>query len=293
MRSVAELRASYGCVLLTQGRRPRELAAALGSLLGQRDVDLDVVVVGNGWTPTGLPPGVRMVELPDNRGIPAGRNAGTPAVGGELLVFLDDDASWPDDDALARMAQLFSADPRLGLVQPRVLDPAGRPTPRRWVPRLRVGDPARSSDVCAVWEGAVVIRRDLFESIGGWPEAFFYAHEGIDLAWRVWDAGFRVRYVGDVVAHHPAIDPNRHSYRHRLSARNRVWLARQHLPLPLAVAYAVVWFVLTGVRVRSVAEAGDLVLGYRDGLTTAGGPRRPMSWHTVWRMTRAGRPPIV
>jgi len=287
------VRASYGCVLLTQGRRPRELAVALASLLGQRDVDLDAVVVGNGWTPTGLPPGVRTVALPDDRGIPAGRNAGVPAVGGELLVFLDDDASWRDDDALARVARLFATDRRLGLVQPRVLDPAGRPAPRRWVPRLRVGDPARSSDVCAVWEGAVVIRRDLFESIGGWPGDFRYAHEGIDLAWRVWDAGYRVRYAGDVVAHHPAADPNRHSYRHRLSARNRVRLARRHLPLPLAVTYALVWFVLTLVRVRSVAAAGDLVLGYRDGLVERGEARRPMSWRTVWRMTRAGRPPVV
>lgn len=286
-------RTSYGCVLLTQGKRPRELAAALASLLGQRDVDLDVVVVGNGWTPTGLPPGVRTVALPDNRGIPAGRNAGSPAVGGELLGFLDDDASWRDDDALARVARLFAADPRLGLVQPRVLDPAGRPAPRRWVPRLRVGDPARSSDVCAVWEGAVVMRRDLFESVGGWSGDFFYAHEGIDLAWRVWDAGYRVRYAAEVVAHHPAEDPNRHTYRHRLSARNRVRLARRHLPLPLAVGYALVWFALTLVRVRSVAEARDLVLGYRDGLVEPGGTRRPMSWRTAWRMTRAGRPPLV
>ena len=70
-----------GCVVLTQGRRPAELAAALRSLAAQ-GAEHDVVVVGNGWTPAGLPDGVRAVALPEDRGIAAGRNAGVPAVAG-------------------------------------------------------------------------------------------------------------------------------------------------------------------------------------------------------------------
>ena len=33
--------------------------------------------------------------LPENIGIPAGRNAGVPHVDGDLLLFLDDDAACP------------------------------------------------------------------------------------------------------------------------------------------------------------------------------------------------------
>jgi hypothetical protein len=33
-------------------------------------VDLDVVVVGNGWRPTDLPDGVKAKTLPENLGIP-------------------------------------------------------------------------------------------------------------------------------------------------------------------------------------------------------------------------------
>ena len=39
---------TFGCVLLTMGRRPEDLRRALDSLLRQRDVELDIVVVGNG-----------------------------------------------------------------------------------------------------------------------------------------------------------------------------------------------------------------------------------------------------
>lgn len=284
---------SYGVVVLTQGTRPVELQRALRSVLDQRDVELDVVVVGNGWTPTELPPTVRAVALPENLGIPAGRNAGVPHVQGELLFFLDDDAALASPDTLARLAAVFEGHPDIGLVQPRVVDPDGMPAPRRWTPRLRVGDPARSSDVTALWEGAVAIRRALFDRIGGWAGEFFYAHEGIDLAWAVWDHGARVRYCGDIEVWHPVIQPTRHADYYRLSARNRVYLARRRLPALLAAVYLAVWTVLTVARVRRPAALRESWRGAVEGMRADAGARRPMSWRAVWRMTRAGRPPIL
>ena len=286
-------RPSYATVVLTQGRRPAELRRGLDSLLAQRDVDLDVVVVGNGWAPTGLPDGVKALGLPSNVGIPAGRNAGVDEVSGELLFFLDDDAELAAPDILARIGALFAADPLLGLLQPRVVDPAGRPAPRRWTPRLRVGDPARSGPAMNVWEGAVAVRRDVFERAGRWPGRFFYAHEGIELAWRVWDAGARVWYAGDVVVHHPAVAQTRHAYYYRLNARNRVWLALRNLPAPLVPVYLAVWVLLTVARERSPSALRTWLAGFREGLREPYGTRRPLRWSTVARMTLAGRPPVV
>jgi GT2 family glycosyltransferase len=283
---------SYGCVVLTEGGRPEDLARALNSLLGQRGVDLDVVVVGNGWEPEGLPARVRSVALRENLGAPAGRNAGVAAAGGELLFFMDDDARLADDDALTRIAEKFAAEPDLGAVQLRLADPGGRPGLDHWVPRLRVGDPTRSSEVVAVCEGAVAMRRRAFEQASGWPEAFFLHHEGIDLAWRIWDAGYRVWYAGDIVAFHPARTTKVHSDIPYFGVRNRVWLARR-LPLPLAAAHVAVWLALTAARLRSASETRAAWRGFRDGLRRPPGERRPLSWRTVWRMTRAGRPPII
>ncbi len=283
-----------GVVVLTQGHRPVELDRAVRSVLAQRGVGTDVVVVGNGWAPTGLPDGVRSLALPENAGIPAGRNAGVPCVEGDLLLFLDDDAALPDPGFLAEAARRFAADPDLGLLQPRVdADGDGTP-PGRWTPRMRVGDRTRSSPAFSVWEGAVVARRATFTAAGGWPDAFFYAHEGIELAWRVWDAGAAVRYAGDLAAVHPVIAPTRHADFHRLNARNRVWLARRNLPWVLGIPYVLTW---TAVQVlRSRHSPGTLVpwfLGWAEGWRTPAGPRRPLRWRTVARMTRHGRPPVV
>lgn len=283
--------ARFGCVVLTMCTRPGTLRQGVASLLAQRDVVVDVVVVGNGCEPTGLPEEVRVVALPENVGAAAGRNAGVPYVQGELLWFLDDDAALPDPGTLAHVAGLF-ADPRLGVVQPRVVDPDGRQPVRRHVPRLRVGDPARSSDVTSFWEGAVGIRRSLFETLGGFDERLWYAHEGLDFGWRALDAGYRIHYAGDVVAHHPA--PARPpSHHHYLASRNRVWIARRLLPWPLAIVHCGVWFVLSMARWRTVGAARAAARGYRDGMCQPAGPRRPLRWRTIWRMTRLGRPPVV
>ena len=285
---------AVGVVLLTQGTRPAELRRAAGSLLAQQGVTLDVVCVGNGWQPEQLPDAVRTLALPENVGIPAGRNAGAAAVSGEWIFFLDDDASLPSPRFLADAVARIRSDPSIGLLQPRVVDPEGRENPRRWVPRIRKGSPEQSGPVFSVWEGATLLPRAVFDRTGGWAAPFFYAHEGIELAWRVWDQGLRTWYDGRLVAHHPAIEPTRHAYYYRLNARNRVWLAKRNLPAVLVPLYVGSW---TGIQVlrwaRRPAALRAWFGGWAEGWRTDAGERRPLSWPTVWRMTRAGRPPVV
>ena len=297
MTTLAETRVAtcptYGVVILTMGQRPEELHQAVASILSQRDVEVEVVVVGNGWKPEGLPPGVRTVSLHDNLGIPAGRNAGVPLVRGDLLFFLDDDALLPEDDVLAKIAQQFEENPHLGLLQPRIADPEGVPPPRRWTPRLHVGDPTRSSYATVVWEGAVAMRPEVFERAGGWADEFFYAHEGIDLTWRVWDTGSIAWYAGDIVVHHPANDPARNDLYYRFNARNRVYVARRNLPFPLVPIYLAAWMAITVIRLKPKSALRTWFAGFFEGMVTPCGERRPLGWRTIARMSLAGRPPVV
>ncbi|PPF38758.1 glycosyltransferase family 2 protein [Rathayibacter sp. AY1A3] len=283
-----------GVVVLTQGTRPDDLAAGLAGVLAQEGVELDVVCVGNGWEPDGLPEGVRALALPENLGIPAGRNAGVDAVAGEYLFFLDDDARIPSPHFLVDAIALLASNRRIGLVQPRVDSTDGTPSPRRWIPRILKGDPRRSGPVFSVWEGAVVLRRDVFARTGGWAAPFFYAHEGIELAWRVWDTGRTAWYAGELVAQHPVIQPTRHADYYRLNARNRVWLARRNLAAPLALVYVGSWTAIQCLRWRrDPAALRAWFAGWREGWRSGPGGRRVLSARTVLRMAFAGRPPIV
>lgn len=285
---------TVGVVSLSQGNRPADLHRGLHSLLAQTGVDLDIVVVGNGWDPVGLPDSIRGLHLTENLGIPAGRNRGVDVVSGEYIFFLDDDASIPSPTFLADAIAKLRADPTIGLLQPRVEDPDGAANPRRWVPRILKGDPAKPGNVFSVWEGATLLPRSVFDATGGWAEPFFYAHEGIELAWRVWDQGLRTWYAADLVAHHPAIEPTRHAYYYRLNARNRVWLAKRNLPWVIAPIYVGLW---TGVQLlrwaRRPAALRAWFGGWLAGWRESPGGRRRIKWVTVWRMAMAGRPPLL
>jgi GT2 family glycosyltransferase len=285
---------TVGVVILTMGERPSELAQALASVLQQRNVTLSIAVVGNGWAPAGLPAGVTAVPLAQNVGIPAGRNAGVPHVTGDFLFFLDDDASIPDPHFLETGIAKLQANRRMGVLQPRITDPSGGQTPRRWIPRLRKGEPTRSSRVFSLLEAAVLTRRQLFDAIGGWGAPYFYAHEGIELAWRVWNAGYVAWYAGDLSVVHPVTSPTRHNSYYRMNARNRVWLAKRNLPWIMVPFYVGSWTaVQLGRWTRKPRGLAAWFAGWAEGWRTTPGGRTPLRLTTIARMTVAGRPPII
>jgi hypothetical protein len=160
------------------------------------------------------------------------------------------------------------------------------------VPRLRDKDPSRSSPITVVWEGAVAGRTAVVRTAGGWPGPLFYAHEGIELGWRIWDEGYAVEYWADVSVGHPALPEGRHPRRRWFSARNRVLMARRALPVVVGVVYVGVRGVLELAQCRSGEDLRQLAAGSWEGLRM-GADRRPIRWRTVRALTRAGRPPVI
>ncbi|TDQ51919.1 hypothetical protein EV190_10929 [Actinorugispora endophytica] len=286
-------RLKISCVLLTMGNRPAELRRAIDSVFDQEGVDIEVIVVGNGSDLPELGDRVTTLRLPENVGIPAGRNEGVRISSGEIVLFLDDDGWYRSRDLARHVHDRFAADPGLGALSFRIADPDGGPDQRRHVPRLRVGDPRRSSRVTTFLGGASAVRRTAFDQGGGLPGAFFYAHEETDLAWRILDAGFHIEYDAEAVMYHPAVAPTRHADFYRLNARNRVWLARRNLPWPLALAYLGTWVGMTVLRERSGAALRAWFAGFGEGWRQDAGERAPIKWSTAWRMTRDGRPPVI
>jgi GT2 family glycosyltransferase len=285
------------CVILTMADRPAELDRAVASAVavgeGTGPGGIDVVVVGNGADVPPVPRGVTTIRLPENVGVAAGRNAGVGACSGDVVLFLDDDGWYPDPGLGEHVASRFAADPALAVLSFRVVDPEGGPGARWHVPRLRAGDPGRSSPATTFAGGACAIRRSAYQEAGGLPGQFFYAHEETDLAWRLLGLGYRLEYDAGALMCHPAVPNARHPAWYRLDGRNRVLLARRNLPWVLAWAYLLDWLALTLVRERSASALSAWLSGFAEGWRTDPAGRHPMSARTAWRMTRAGRPPVI
>ncbi len=275
-------------VVLTQADRPTYLARAIASVRAQQQVDLQLVLVVNGAAPPQTDPPDRLVVLPENVGIPGGRNVGASVADARLVMFLDDDAELLDPRLLARVVDRFEADPGLGAMAIRLVDENGY-TQRRHVPRLGLRSAERSGPVTHFVGAACVVRAATFTGVDGFDPRFFYAMEESDLSWRVLDAGWSIWYSADLKVFHPRTVPSRHPGYALLTARNRLWMAWRSLPWPMLAGYLMTWTIAAVAR---GARARDVLDGYREAWA-ARPTRRPMRWRTVARMSLLGRPPLV
>jgi GT2 family glycosyltransferase len=205
---------------------------------------------------------------------------------------LDDAGLLIADDVFRKVQHLFAEDPKLGIIGFRVADENGH-TERRWVPRLRADDPMRRGLVTAFLGGGHAFSMPMLRQIDLSSAEFFFGHEESDLAWRALDAGWKILYEPELVLQHPKTSPARHAVYYRFTARNRVWLARHRLPIPLVPVYLGVWILLAMLRMRALTGLKAWWGGFIEGTRKPCGPREPMKWRTVWRMTRLGRPPIL
>ncbi|MFD8636882.1 glycosyltransferase family 2 protein [Streptomyces sp. NPDC059533] len=283
--------------VLTRGDRMPELRALLDSVAKQDEAAVRIVVVGNGCALPGLPEGVVGVELDENLGVAGGRNVAWRRLREfgdvDVLVDLDDDGLLVDAGVVRRIADLYEAGAgRLGIVSFRIADERGE-TQRRHIPRLRAKDPMRRGPVTTFLGGGHALSMPMLERTGGWPDAFFFTHEETDLAWRALDAGWEILYEPALVLRHPKTSPARHAVYYRMTARNRVWLAKRHLPAVLVPIYLATWAAYTLTQRPPLHGLRAWWAGFFEGLRVPCPPRRPMRWRTVWRMTRLGRPPVI
>ncbi len=197
----------------------RWIANCLDALI-EGNPGAEVIVVDNASTDGSADivrsrfPDVRLLQLPENVGFAAGNNAGARAASGQLLVFLNNDTV-PERGFAGKLRTAFD-DPSVGLAtarivylhDPTVIDSAGDGYLRaggaykRFHGQPATGDALAPDEVFGACGAAFTIRRDLFEELGGFDEAFFMVYEDVDLSYRARLLGWRCVYVADAVVHH-------------------------------------------------------------------------------------------
>lgn len=178
------------------------LREAIQSVYKQNFPGLEIVVVDNASEDSTSEilrreyPAVRLIRLKENLGCPGGRNVLYQEARGEIIVNLDDDGLL-GEGALPRLAGIFAADPSIGVVAMRLLDPS-RPI------TAETGD--KYWDTGLFWGGLAAFRRSMLEETGGYPEDFFFFKEEEFLALKILDAGWRIVYHPGIVIYHPCLN---------------------------------------------------------------------------------------
>jgi len=251
-----------------------EALAGVQALDWPRD-GLEVVVVDNGSGDDSAAriradfPEARLVELDENRGFAAGCNAGVDVAGGEYVAFLNNDAR-PDAGWLDAAVAVLRRDGSIAGVASKVLDWEGHTID--FVDagmafyghgfKLRAGEPDDGSgddeaDVLFASGTAMVARAETFRKVGGFDERYFLFFEDVDLGWRLWLLGHRIRYVPTSLVFH------RH---HRTMARSGDWC---HQYLLERNALFTIFKNYSDESLRTTLPAA-LALAIRRGLTLGG-----------------------
>ncbi len=163
-------------VIPTHNRRAL-LLEAVESVLAQRGVEPEVIVVDDGSTDETeaalWPRRDRVIYLRQAaRGVSAARNAGAAVARGEWLAFLDSDDLWQPDKLAAQLA-FHAAQPQWQISQTEEIwirdgvrvNPCrhhGKPHGDVFVPSL---------ERCLISPSAVMMRRELFLAAGGFDES--------------------------------------------------------------------------------------------------------------------------
>jgi N-acetylglucosaminyl-diphospho-decaprenol L-rhamnosyltransferase len=228
------------------------LASCVASL---RDAGIDQVVVVDNASVDGSEGALRATD-PDAIWVPAGANLGygraanlgaartrTPG-----LLICNPDVNVRRGTVAALVAAL-QADPAVGVVGPRLLNPdgslypsarafpslvdavghgalgtvwAGNPFSRRY--KLLDWDHRSARRVDWVSGACMLVRRRMWDEIGGFDPSFFMYMEDVDLCWRAGRAGWAVMYepAGEVT-HAQGVSTNVVPYRMILAHHRSLW----------------------------------------------------------------------
>lgn len=259
--------------------------ASLSPLVTGRAPRAEVIVVDNASNDgrcagfAAAHPRATVVENDGNWGFADGCNRGARDARGELLLFLNPDALDPGGGIVALLAAARSR-PDAAIFTARQVDENGRAQkvfdvfpslttlfgPVRAALRLvaphRYPDPRRdrADDLEVDWVSgsALLVRRDVFDSLGGFCNGFWMYSEDVDLCRRARDAGHAVVLVGGATLVHAHGGTSRKDPATAALTRSEVVVSRhfyasRHLQKWHARAYHLALFV---TRVFPAAVAG-------------------------------------
>jgi GT2 family glycosyltransferase len=244
-------------VIVSWNARPL-LERFLPSVVATSYPDLEIILADNAstdgsaeWVEATFPQ-VKVVRHPENWRFCRGNNAAIPHTSGKYVALLNNDVEVPPDWLDPLVATMEERDD-VGAVQPKLvqledptqfeyagaaggfLDAFGYPFARGRLFGTLERDEGQyddSRDIFWATGAAVLLRRQALDEVGLLDERFEMHMEEIDLCWRLWRGGWRVRVEPASVVRHlgggslPQGDPQKTYY----NFRNSFLLLHKNLP---------------------------------------------------------------
>lgn len=215
-------------VIIPVFNRAALTAQCLAAVAGTPDTEIIVVddasTDGTDTLLAAPPPGVRVLTHAVNGGFARSCNHGAAVARGDFLIFLNND-TLPEPGWRDALVHYAGAHPNAAAIGAKLLYPndtiqhAGVVVCQDRYPRhIYSGFPSdhpavnKSRRFQIVTGACLLVRRAVFEELGGFDESYRNGFEDVDLCLRLGAAGHEVHYCsGSVVRHLESVSPGRHA----------------------------------------------------------------------------------
>lgn len=235
--------------LLENIKSQNELAAHVGEILLLNNDSTIPYTEVEGFIEQHLELPIRYFDHDENLGVAKGRNFLIQQANYPYLLVLDDDVVFADNDAILNVATLFDKERyRANNTAVITLNIYYFSTKERQKTAL----PHKQYEVykdkewflTSYFVGAAhLMKKELFEKTGDYPEDFFYGMEEYDLSYRIIDAGYTLAYDNSVKVYHKESPEGRVPNKAKLSMMwyNKCVVAYSYLPTKYYYSTGFMW----------------------------------------------------
>jgi len=243
-------------ILCWNGRRFME--EFLPTLVQFQPADADLVVADNASADDSVTyikanfPSVKIIQLEKNFGFAAGYNEALKQINSEFIVFINQDVA-VTENWLPPLLKMIESDEKIAAAQPRIraynqkthFEYAG--AAGGWIDhygytfcRGRIFDSLEedrnqfntSSEIFWASGACMIVRKKIYDDLGGLDADFFAHMEEIDLCWRMKNGGYKIMYCPDSIVYHLGGGslPQGHPMKTYLNYRNNLIMLAKNLP---------------------------------------------------------------
>ena len=181
---------------------------------------------------------ISYTQSPENLGVSRGRNKLMSIAKGELLLVLDDDIVFQNSNDLEKIAGTFNnplfEKEKTGIVTFRVIYYDTKELQRTAFPHKQFEKYKDKPFFLTYYFAgcAHILKKEVIQKTGLYPEDFFYGMEEYDLSYRVIDSGYSIGYDGSVTFEHKESPAGRQGNYQKLSSQwiNKSKVAWRYLP---------------------------------------------------------------
>ena len=152
-------------------------------------------------------PSIIIIKLEKNYGFAEPNNIGAKNAKGNFLLFLNNDTE-VTPNFVTELVNAAKTDKQIAICQSLLLKPNGEidssgdfldTLGRAYSSKIK---PKSIKEILSARGASLLVKREIFENLGGFDKEYFASFEDVDLGWRCWIAGYKVIVVPSSIVYH-------------------------------------------------------------------------------------------